>query len=240
MFQFLNKVKRYANFRISQFIISSEQMIFAAMGFIRSAKSNSQFEIKAGYFINKEDLHFNDTSNKDEYQNEVYQHAQLLMSRHHLSTVLDIGCGSAFKLMKYMSQYDTTGIDVQSTVEFLKHQYPDRNWLETAKIKESSLLTADLIICADVIEHVQDPTQLLTFINRIRDWKFLVISTPDRDMARGRWSYGPPPNVFHIREWNREEAIRFLGKYFEVLESTITNKAQSTHMLVCTKKSAQP
>ena len=40
---------------------------------------------------------------------------------------------------------------------------------------------ADLVIASDVVEHLVDPDEMLQFISRIGP-KFVVISTPDRDL----------------------------------------------------------
>ena len=41
------------------------------------------------------------------------------------STVLDIGTGSGFKLLKYFNNYDTIGMDLTPTVNWLKSKYPN-------------------------------------------------------------------------------------------------------------------
>ena len=49
------------------------------------------------------------------------------MEMHRFSTVYDIGCGSGFKLIKYLGHYETVGFDVEPTVSFLAGaEYPLR------------------------------------------------------------------------------------------------------------------
>lgn len=76
----------------------------------------------------------------------------------------------------------------------------------------------DMVICSDVIEHVQDPLNLLDHIqNNMAEGALVVISTPCRD-AWGVGASGPPNNHFHVREWSGPEFHKLLtGFGFEVL-----------------------
>jgi hypothetical protein len=67
---------------------------------------------------------------------------------------------------------------VPKTLEFLRQTYPNRRWT-FGPLSDRSRPPADLVICADVIEHVLNPEQLMTFLVSVsRNW--LVLSTPDR------------------------------------------------------------
>jgi hypothetical protein len=47
----------------------------------------------------------------------------------------------------------------------------------------------------------------------------IVISTPERDKTRGKYSLGPHPNVTHVREWNKDEFNSYVSsREFEILE----------------------
>jgi len=181
---------------------------------------------------------------KDEWQLEVYQRARELMVEKDFESVIDVGCGSAYKLIHLLGKYDTTGLEMPGTFEWLQKTYPDRRWLR-ADFDTERRLDADLVICADVIEHVVDPDELVDFLKRI-NFKLLVMSTPDRQLLyrvrgskalrflrRGFW--GPPRNPTHQREWTCTEFGRYLGQHFEILDHRISNDAQATQMMVCAK-----
>ena len=80
---------------------------------------------------------------------------------------------------------------------------------------------ARLVICADVIEHVDDPHRLLAFLrSMIGPTGHAVISTPDRGRLEKATALGPPPNRRHIREWNAEEFKLLLSSHgLEVVQA---------------------
>jgi GR25 family glycosyltransferase involved in LPS biosynthesis/2-polyprenyl-3-methyl-5-hydroxy-6-metoxy-1,4-benzoquinol methylase len=202
-------------------------------------REEKNFSIISGYRHRQNTIYFDDTGLTDEWQREVYFAARDLMLHHSLSTVYDVGCGSGYKLMNYLGQYDTTGFDVPETVAYLKKTYPDRKWF--AGTEARGLPKADLVICADVLEHVLDPDQLLDFIGRIANG-YIVLSTPDRGLLYPSESdrfLGPPQNPAHIREWTFSEFATYIARHFEIVSHRISNSAQATQMVICKPKRAK-
>lgn len=72
------------------------------------------------------------------------------MKKFGLKSVLDIGCGSAYKLITYLGEYETVGLDLPDTVHVLRERYPEREW-RLSDFAASQGVCADLVICADVI-----------------------------------------------------------------------------------------
>ena len=192
------------------------------------------FNIKRGYIHKKEYIYFEDTANTDNWQLEVYSKAKEYAEREKLNAVIDFGCGSAYKLIKYFSDFNITGIDVSPTYEFLKQTYPDGNWLKFGDFDMESL-SADIVICSDVIEHVLDPDDLLNNIKKIKDVKYIFISTPDRNLIYSE-KFGPPYNPSHIREWTFEELEAYISKHFDVVEHLVTNRKQWTQLIIVKNK----
>lgn len=197
--------------------------------------SSSQYNIMPGYRHRKTPIYFDDTATADSWQKEVYQYASQVMLDKKLSSVYDIGCGSAFKLITYLGQFETIGCDVPETVKFLREKYPDRRW-ETANFEDRHPTFPDLVVCSDVIEHVADPDELIAFIKNKRP-KYVILSTPDRELFYARYSrfrIGPPRNPAHLREWSFSEFARYISRDFCVIEHLITNREQATQMIFCT------
>jgi 2-polyprenyl-3-methyl-5-hydroxy-6-metoxy-1,4-benzoquinol methylase len=210
-----------------------EVTILYFLGKIRAVYSESKYEIKRGYIHRTRSLYFDDTPLKDEYQKEVYELARFYLDKYGYKNVLDIGCGSGYKLLQFFHDCNTVGTDISPTYEFLTTTYPDRIWVNALQIEKYPAAT-DMVICADVIEHIVNPDELLTLIRKI-DFRILFISTPERSMVRGWYDYGPPENICHVREWNAKEFRRYIAKHFQIVSHQITNVEDATQLLICIK-----
>lgn len=186
--------------------------------------------IREDYAPRLENAAFDDTPNTDLWQNDVYRLAKKVAMKEGLKTVLDVGCGSGYKLLKYFKRFPTVGSEVEPTLSWLKERYPDRAWLPL----DGLALKYDLVISADVIEHVPDPDALLEMIKRVHP-KRVVISTPDRSMLVCD-QQGPPRNICHIREWSFDEFGMYLSEHFNVIRHYICNEEQCTQVAVLEPK----
>jgi 2-polyprenyl-3-methyl-5-hydroxy-6-metoxy-1,4-benzoquinol methylase len=176
--------------------------------------------------------YFDDTLNDDNWQLEVYESALNECEKYNFNIIIDIGCGSGFKLIKYFSHYDIKGLDIEPTLSYLRKKYPQNKWLNAIKT-DMSLLESQMVICSDVIEHVLDPKELLIKIKSINKLQKLVISTPDRDLVHSGSQNGPPKNPTHIREWSYSEFNEFISSYFKIEKHFISNREQRTQTIIC-------
>lgn len=202
----------------------SSFIFLCSIGVIHSEEpsfKNQNFFIKDGYISRNFYHHHDDRGFTDGSQREVYELALEIAQAHDLFSVVDIGCGSGYKLMKYFDSFDTTGYEIEPTLSYLKEKYPHRKWINSQLTKTSNSSSVDLIICSDVVEHLVNPDQLLQYIDRF-DFRYLVISTPDRDLLLEvqkdpQSQTGPPVNSAHVREWNFEEFEQYISQYFTVI-----------------------
>ncbi|MCS6822062.1 MAG: class I SAM-dependent methyltransferase [Microscillaceae bacterium] len=225
LFKGINKLRDYYKKIIQKLKNTTLYLYFFIKG--------NPYCIKRGYIEKTKYIYFDDTPFQDEYQNEVYQAALKLAQEKQLFQILDYGCGSGYKLMKYFANYKTIGVEVEQTIQFLTKKYPNRIWLCEANLPEN--IQADLVICADVIEHLLNPQELILKLKNIPQVQYFVFSTVDRDILRGKNDWGPPKNPYHVREWNSDEFRRYLSQHFEILEHYITNYQQGTQMIICKK-----
>ena len=176
-----------------------------------------KYRICDKYTHRDEILYFDDTDNTDKYQDVIYEKACQFYKGKKLNSVLDLGCGSAYKLFKYFGSENITGIDLEDTVKFLKRKYPESKWL-VSDFDNPPADRFDMVICADMIEHVMHPDQVFDFINKL-DFQYLVLSTPDRNFIKHYDDYimGPPRNKYHVREWTSDEFKFFVSDYFSLL-----------------------
>ena len=180
----------------------------------------SSYCIMHGYVERQNNSHFVDTLT-DEWQDEVYAHAYSLASVGNFTKIVDVGCGSGYKLMKYFSWSGngTIGLDVEPTLSFLRKKYQPFQWYAVNEtIPNHIRVDVDLLMSADVIEHVIDPNNFMKFLLSFNA-KLYVLSSPERVSCRGASSRGPPENVHHVREWSRSEFVSYVGQFLRVLGS---------------------
>ena len=204
---------------------------------VRNLELKNNFYIKPTYISRTIYTHYNDQKSEDEWQLEVYLHALGLMKKYAFRKVVDLGCGSGYKLMHYLSDYKTTGLELKENLAYLRKKYPDRKWLKSDFFKNYKIKT-DVLICSDVIEHLVDPDELLEYIKKI-SFKYLVLSTPDRSLIYDKemkFNDGPPRNPAHVREWTYDEFAQYIGKHFDIIDHRVTNMQQGTQMIIAKKR----
>lgn len=176
------------------------------------------FFIKSGYVHRPVPDYFEDTvADGVIWQPDVYAAAACLARRLECTHLIDVGCGQAGKLAAMHPEFKIIGADYGPNIENCRQRHPFGQWIETNLETSSSLPLANeitarsVVICADVIEHLQNPTALLKLLHSLLDHApALVLSTPERDLCRGADHFGPPPNPAHVREWSREEMAALL------------------------------
>jgi len=175
-----------------------------------------------------------DMGMKDEWQKEVYEKAAEIFIKNKYETVVDLGCGSAYKLLNYFPKTAIlTGVEERLTYAWLVANYPDNNWIEYDP--NLVLSPQDLLVCADVIEHIIDVISFVDWLNS-QDWKTAVISTPDRILLYGTEHMGPPPNGAHVREWSFDEFHSFMSQWFTIKEHLITSTGQGAQTMIIEKR----
>ena len=176
------------------------------------------FKIHLNYKSRNQESFLNTENKTDEYQDMVYKYTYDVVLKNNYNKIVDIGCGSAFKLFKYFNDYEFIGYELKKTVNYLIKKHPNNIWVESDFNVEPDIKT-DIIICADVIEHILNPDELLLWISKF-DVKDIIISTPNRDLLvkyRGISNDGPPVNPYHIREWSFNEFEKYIGEYFNII-----------------------
>ena len=142
-------------------------------------------------------------------------------------TVIELGCGSGYgtKLIAKSGAKKVYGIDIDElTIKYAKKFYSHK---KITFIKASAMHTklpkniADVIISFETIEHVTNPSKMITEINRIlKPGGLLIISTPNKAMSLD-------DNPYHIKEFMLTELDSLLNgftdlKYFGQGKSIIS------------------
>jgi len=180
------------------------------------------------------------------YQPDVYSLALHISKRSGLKYIIDIGSGSGGKLLPFRGSSSIIAIDSEYGIDHIKEKIPEAcaivHDLE-AGLPEISpeILDNSIIICSDVVEHIRNPDLLM---RRLAAYSkivpFILISTPDRDRARGLLDCGPPANPTHVREWSASEFVRYmLSRGFDSVPfhghtiNTSIHRAKTTLLTVC-------
>ncbi|MCO5132366.1 MAG: class I SAM-dependent methyltransferase [Xanthobacteraceae bacterium] len=211
--------------------LKSEQELITSDG------TRAHFYLASGYQYRQVSETFDDRANRARWQDHVYAMAHKVAVQHQCRTILDIGCGSGFKLVKYFSGFNTIGIERSPIVQSLRLAYPDRIWLDIDE-GQSAFHPSDIYICADVIEHIQNPEFFLQRIAK-SPFQYLVISTPAREIlfADGRRSFlGPPDNPAHFFEWTMGEFHKLLSNHVAIMEHSYFYNGEYTQIIVAKQK----
>lgn len=149
------------------------------------------------------------------YQYSVYKEACHLVKDNKFRAVLDVGCGVGKKLEPLHRSFRSLkiyGVDQDQPIEYCKNKYSFGSWFvdDFDSPNLTSWPSVDLVICADVIEHVSDPDKLLeTLRQACGESGLLLISTPDRERLYGHNKLEPGQKD-HVREWSGKEFKRYL------------------------------
>jgi hypothetical protein len=185
---------------------------------------------------------------KDDVQREVYEESAKLARELDLVTVIDLGTGSGWKLIKHFGKHSDghiVGVDLPPAVAILRKRYPKACWVTPDNLPYPEEMRkaggTDLLICSDMIEHVEDPDATCETIKSLNP-KWIVMSTPDRDLVDRCFhptnkTFGPPRNRCHVREWNFEEFDKYMASHFDVVRHFWSNEKQCTQAVIARLKS---
>jgi SAM-dependent methyltransferase len=193
----------------------------------------SRFHLPPGYVERSDPAYFVDDT-AEVWQPDLYE--EVAADPRCAGTILDLGCGNGDKLAVLADRFEVVGVDygeniqravrhgVGSWIAFdLSDGWP-KPWL---LIPPPKTLT---IICADLIEHLPDPSALLAdmaWAHRA-GCPLIVLSTPDRTRRAASEQFGPPANPCHVREWAPDEFAALLADYGMVAEMRWTRSSSGS------------
>ncbi|SCY44031.1 methyltransferase domain-containing protein [Nitrosospira sp. Nsp13] len=168
------------------------------------------------YQIRQNHDHYLDLPSHLIYQPHVYRLACFLAQRSGAKSIIDIGCGSGEKLKIFSEEYKIICVDYAPALNLARQSIPYAQFIEFdlengLPIIPDEVLNKSIVICSDVIEHLKKPDRLMRALASLSKLvPYVLISTPDRDRARGWLDNGPPANPAHTMEWNASEFVRFM------------------------------
>jgi len=145
-------------------------------------------------------------------------------------SIHEVGCGEGFIISRYLSENVTLkGTDMSSRIiEVARTKYESINpqiLFETKKIDDLKFVNdqAELVICSEVLEHVQNPKKTLGILAKIAT-KNLIISVPNEplwrimNVIRGKYIIKLGNTPGHVNHWSKSEIVELVNQYFSVIE----------------------
>lgn len=174
------------------------------------------------------------------WQPEVYSFAAQVARAEGAARIVDFGCSTAGKLLALADEFDVVGVDLAANIS----TDPRGTWIVhdldrpgNPPLRKSDLHDA-IVVCSDVIEHMDRPEHLVAKLRYCLRWALaLVLSTPDRTRTRGP-DMGPPANRCHAREWDADELVGWLESEGLTVEEQIFQPSyrggpEATTVVVC-------
>lgn len=154
----------------------------------------------------------NDTAFR--FQIPMYISARDFIVELGIKSVLDVGCGNPQKLKAYILPFvnDIIGLDLPEVVNRIEESFGD--WIGMDLDNDSIHLDKvfGLIIAADVIEHLKNPSKMLDLIkDHANGDTVILVSTPERIVSKDG-EKANPNNESHEVEYTKDEMVRTLKK----------------------------
>lgn len=169
------------------------------------------YNLPENYTHRLEPEYFNDVlSDSSAWQADVYALAAQLARESGARSIRDLGCGNGLKLKPYSDEFHTVGYDYGKNIEtFIANKAGDGIIFDFEKdMLYRHSFENSVVICADMIEHLINPTNLVASLYEVAQTaKYVLVSTPDRERVYKGEHYGPPGNPYHCREWTNAELV---------------------------------
>lgn len=146
-------------------------------------------------------------------------------------TIHEIGCGEGYWVLRWIEEnISARGCDVSSQVIELAKDNAESQGFPLSVFEVRSIYdidanrdSADLIVCCEVLEHLQYPELALKKLSLIVN-KHLILSVPQEplwcvlNLVRGKYISKAGNTPGHIQHWSNKEFVSLVSKYFEILE----------------------
>ncbi len=152
-----------------------------------------------------------------------------LVEKANSSSIHEVGCGEGYWVLRWFEDgLQVRGSDFSSTViELAEKNAATRNF-PLGLFKQKSIYdleagedSADLIVCCEVLEHLEQPGEALRVLQTITN-EYVIFSVPREpvwrllNMSRGKyWSdFGNTPG--HLQHWSQKAFLKLISQYFDI------------------------
>ncbi len=145
-------------------------------------------------------------------------------------TIHEVGCGEGFWVMHWAKQgIDARGSDFSAQVIKLASENAIKNNLSAELFKQCSIYdvksstdSADLVVCCEVMEHLDSPQAGLVALQEVVN-EYLILSVPREpvwrmlNVLRGRYLFELGNTPGHIQHWSSSSFVRLVAQYFDIV-----------------------
>ena len=145
--------------------------------------------------------------------------------------VHEIGCGEGYWVIKWHQEgINARGSDFSTQVIKMAKENATKSNVPVNLFSVKSIYNlekevdhAELVVCCEVLEHLENPEEALRNIQKIAN-KYFIVSVPREpiwrilNMMRAKYlpNLGNTPG--HIQHWSKKEIVKLIGRYFDVVE----------------------
>lgn len=154
-----------------------------------------------------------------------------LVSKANPSSIHEVGCGEGYWVMRWLAQrIDARGSDFSSQVIGMAKENARGRGLDPERFAIRSIYDvapdrdgADLIVCCEVMEHLEEPQKALQALRRITT-SDLILSVPREplwrvlNMARGKYVSALGNTPGHLQHWSQHGFVSLASQFFDVVE----------------------
>ncbi|WP_235897796.1 class I SAM-dependent methyltransferase [Yersinia alsatica] len=147
------------------------------------------------------------------------------------SDIHEIGCGEGHWVLSWHEMgMRVRGSDFSKNIIELANENARKYGVTTELFMAKSIYeldansdSADLIVCCEVLEHLEDPNAALEVLQKVVK-QHLIVSVPREplwcalNLVRGKYvsSWGNTPG--HLQHWSKGSFIKLISKYFDIIE----------------------
>lgn len=173
-----------------------------------------------------------------------------LVERVDPDTIYEVGCGEGYWVMRWHSLgISARGSDFSSRVIELARKNAAEALGDTAETAnlfavesvydlDQENVSADLVVCCEVLEHLEDPEEALLTLKKIAK-QYVIMSVPREpiwrllNLARGKYITRLGNTPGHIQHWSKKQFIETVQAHFNIVE---VKSPLPWTMLLCTPR----
>jgi 2-polyprenyl-3-methyl-5-hydroxy-6-metoxy-1,4-benzoquinol methylase len=145
----------------------------------------------------------------------------------------EIGCGEGYWVLRWNEQgWPARGCDFSTQVIDIARENAMARGFSPALFEARNIYDldaerdrADLVVCCEVLEHLEHPEQGLHALQRVVG-RHLIVSVPKEplwcslNLLRGKYLAHLGNTPGHVQHWTKQGFIRFVSNYFDIVEAS--------------------